>query len=176
MVGLTASTTGIALALALAEDLAASQAFMLFTTNYSSLSVISSFHPNIRNIHFGIDEDSVDNIHAGSFTHKLKDGPYSLGSGYGVAIADACRIPSTIVDCARKKMELLRDCRGTLVEAPQGAIALKKTIVSILHRVALIYHSQEHVEQNDLRNALVELQALLLSSPAAELLKSSLDL
>ncbi|MCP4429941.1 MAG: DNA mismatch repair protein MutS [Gammaproteobacteria bacterium] len=98
----TSTFDGLALAWACADHLAKkSRAFTLFATHYFELTHLPEQYDNIENVHLDAVEYGDDII----FMHRLKAGP--ANQSYGLQVAKLAGIPSSTIQLARKKLQLL---------------------------------------------------------------------
>ncbi len=95
----TSTFDGLALAWAVAEDLAARiGAFTLFATHYFELTVLADLHPGIVNVHL----EAVEHGERIVFLHRVRPGPAS--QSYGLQVAQLAGVPRDVIRAARARL------------------------------------------------------------------------
>ncbi len=98
----TSTFDGLALAWAVAEDLASRiGAFTLFATHYFELTTLPERHPGIVNVHL----EAVEHGERIVFLHRVAAGPAS--QSYGLQVAQLAGVPRAVVRRARRRLEAL---------------------------------------------------------------------
>jgi MutS domain V len=104
----TSNEDGVAIAWSTSEYLLKKRSMTFFVTHYPQLSCLASIYPSVQNIHL---EASVTRGVKGeiSYTHKVKPGPCSISTDYGVELAAACGWPVDVVENARSMQSQVED-------------------------------------------------------------------
>jgi DNA mismatch repair protein MutS len=98
----TSTYDGLALAWACAIFLARRvQAYTLFATHYFELTRLAEEEDGVANVHL----DAVEHRDRIVFLHAVQDGPAS--QSYGLQVAALAGIPGTVIEQARRHLDLL---------------------------------------------------------------------
>jgi DNA mismatch repair protein MutS len=97
----TSTYDGLALAWAVARELASRQAFTLFSTHYFELTTLPQETSNSANVHL----DAVEHGERIIFLHAVKDGPASRS--YGLQVAALAGVPDKVLAQGRSLLAAL---------------------------------------------------------------------
>ena len=98
----TSTFDGLSLAWACAENLAIEcRPFTLFATHYFELTAMVDEVKSVKNVHL----DAVEHGDSIVFMHSVKNGP--ANQSYGLQVARLAGVPSSVINSARKKLQLL---------------------------------------------------------------------
>lgn len=105
----TSTRDGLAIAIAMAEALIQSKAFVWFATHFLDLARVLANRPGVLNLHLASDcaisDDGVPHV---TMLYKTERGPERDEQDYGINLAKAIGLPQTVV---RKAEEFVRASR-----------------------------------------------------------------
>ncbi|OAA76793.1 DNA mismatch repair protein MutS, C-terminal domain protein [Akanthomyces lecanii RCEF 1005] len=105
----TSTRDGLAIAIAMAEALIQSKAFVWFATHFLDLACVLANRPGVLNLHLASDcaisEDGVPHV---TMLYKTERGPEQDEQDYGINLAKAMGLPQTII---REAEEFVRASR-----------------------------------------------------------------
>ncbi len=95
--------SGLSIALAVAEFLLLSKAFVLFTSHYPQMVFLEQLYANVKTVSMKTIScaDKSNNEQSLYFTHQLHLGHCELHNGYGIIFAEMCGFPERIVEDAQ---------------------------------------------------------------------------
>lgn len=100
----TSTYDGLSLAQSILEFLLVQRkSLTLFATHYHELTKLSHLHPEVKNVHMSIIEESGEI----RFLHTLKEGP--ANKSYGIHVAQLAGLPSAVTQRARQLLRQLED-------------------------------------------------------------------
>lgn len=110
----TSTFDGLSLAWACAEHLAKkTRAFTLFATHYFELTALQSTQHGIANVHLS----AVEHHDRIVFLHSVKEG--AANRSYGLQVAALAGVPKSVIDAARKRLDLLEQQQSGSNNTPQ---------------------------------------------------------
>ncbi|KAJ6781286.1 hypothetical protein PWT90_05045 [Aphanocladium album] len=105
----TSTRDGLSIAIAMAEALIQSKAFVWFATHFLDLARVLANRPGVLNLHLAsncsISDDGIPHV---TMLYKTERGPESDEQDYGINLAKAIGLPQTII---RKAEEFVRASR-----------------------------------------------------------------
>lgn len=107
----TSTFDGLALAWAVAKQLANIECFSLFSTHYFELTSMPELNHTISNVHLSALEHGDKIV----FLHKVEKGPAS--QSYGIQVAKLAGVPNDVIIEAKKKLKTLEQVAGDLRQA-----------------------------------------------------------
>jgi len=126
----TSNTEGAAIAFAVAENLADTDAFTLFTTHHQELMALESILLNVCTSCFVVGDSIPGDL---KHTHKLESG-FSIQPGFGIRVAETVGIPHDVI----QKAEAIRDTLVAHNEATAPATHQEHDSRSLTHELATI--------------------------------------
>ncbi|RZF42657.1 hypothetical protein LSTR_LSTR001452 [Laodelphax striatellus] len=151
----TSSEEGVAIAWAVCERLAQSNAFTYVTTHFQLLTTMQNTHANVSNWHFEAEELSDERLR---FTHKLLPG-VSTVANYGIKLARMVVLPEAVMnDIILLKNKLKQDYQGMMIDTVQERPRdeLVETIATKIVNDIVLAKSKEEI--------IVELKGIMISS------------
>lgn len=136
----TSTRDGLAIAIAMAEALIESKAFVWFATHFLDLTRVLANRPGVLNLHLASDCSMGDNgVPHITMRYKTERGPESDEQDYGINLAKAIGLPRTMI---RKAEEFVRYSRQLKDAARQNSESQK-----LLRRRQLILDLHEALKQ-----------------------------
>jgi DNA mismatch repair protein MutS len=124
----TSTFDGLSLAWACAQYLVREvKAFTLFATHYYELTTLPEEHPEIHNVHL----DAIEHGDTIVFLHALKEGP--ANQSYGLQVAALAGIPRSVIEQARRKLEVLENTALLDQDKPGAPVQLDLFTAPELH-------------------------------------------
>ncbi|MEX1082554.1 MAG: DNA mismatch repair protein MutS [Halofilum sp. (in: g-proteobacteria)] len=115
----TSTFDGMALAWAVAEDLAAQvAAYTLFATHYFELTALPEQYPTIANVHL----EAVEHGERIVFLHRVASGPAS--QSYGLQVAQLAGVPPRVLQRARTQLAELENRAADATHRDQPQLGL----------------------------------------------------
>lgn len=151
----TSTTDGVAIAVALAEALLASNSFVWFATHFHDLARILSERSGVINLHLAA--DIAADASKMTMLYQIAEGPVP-DRRYGLALAKLVDLPPTVLEVANavsSRMELLAQRRNS--DSRAVAIARKRRLLLSLREQLLIARDSTMDDQS-LRAWLLKLQ------------------
>lgn len=171
----TSNEDGVAIAWSVSEYLLKKRAMTFFVTHYSQLSRLGAIYPNVQNMHL---EASVQKGNDGAifYTHKVKSGPCSVSTDYGVELAAACGWPSDVVQSSRQiESQAQALCPDHDLCEPQGLgedLNAYKALVSLRKKLKGLLADDQAQSFALMRSALVKLHESTVPESGTELLNA----
>lgn len=103
----TSNEDGVAIAWAVSEHLLLKRVMTFFVTHYPQLSKLSLAYPAVQNQHMDSIISGEGDTEVG-YTHKIRSGPCTSASDYGVEMAPTCGWPGDVVKEVRIGVVALR--------------------------------------------------------------------
>ncbi|KIW80516.1 hypothetical protein Z517_07132 [Fonsecaea pedrosoi CBS 271.37] len=155
----TSTTDGLAIAIAIAEALIDSKAYVWFVTHFRDLPRILADRAGVANLH--LSADISEDYSKMTMRYKIADG-YEEEKFYGLALARAIGLPSDVIDMATRVSEALHERNEARKRNPHAtALARKRKLV--LHVKERLGHARDVAVKGEasadaLRNWLRSLQ------------------
>ncbi|MCJ1309975.1 MutS protein msh4 [Agyrium rufum] len=132
----TSTRDGLCIAIAIAENLVNSHAFMYFVTHFRDLARILNERPGVINRHLSVDIDAASSDM--KMLYKIKEG-WVKQDNYGLALAKVSGVPPFVLDVAQEVSEVLN----------QQNERRKRTSPSVLRARSkkLVFGLREHLIQ-----------------------------
>lgn len=133
----TSTTDGIAIAIAIAEALIESKAFVWFVTHFRDLPRILAERAGVVNLHLSVNfspDESDPAITKMKMTYKISDGPIPADNQfYGLALAKAINLPDRVIDVATHVSKALNERNEQRKTSSKAlAVARKRRLVLCL--------------------------------------------
>ena len=93
----TSNEDGIAIAWAVSEHLLSKKCMTFFVSHYPQLSRLGDMYPTVQNQHLNASV-TTDGAKSISYSHKVRPGPCTVATEYGVEMANCCGWPQGVVD------------------------------------------------------------------------------
>lgn len=130
----TSNIDGMAIAVAVAEALLYSQAFTLYVTHYSQITMLSGLYPTLKNVHL---KTTLSETSSGmQYLHEVGQGCCDMDSGYGIVMAETCGFPDSVTAEARRFQAVLRktyplliSCEGVDKNAVQANVLVSNLLL-----------------------------------------------
>ncbi|OAP62176.1 hypothetical protein AYL99_04379 [Fonsecaea erecta] len=123
----TSTTDGLAIAIAIAEQLIESKAYVWFVTHFRDLPRILADRAGVANLH--LSTDISEDYSKMTMRYKIADG-YEQEKFYGLALARAIGLPGDVVDMATSVSEALHERSEARKRDPRAtALARKRKLV-----------------------------------------------
>lgn len=98
----TSHREGIAIAWAVSEELIRAKAYSFFITHYHHLTCLSKMYPSCKNVHLAATlREGRGGEAEMSYERVVLEGPSGFDSGYGIALAERCGFPESVLHDAR---------------------------------------------------------------------------
>jgi DNA mismatch repair protein MSH4 len=158
----TSTTDGLAIAIAIAEALIESKAFVWFVTHFRDLPRILAERAGVVNLHLSVNFTPDDNdpvVTKMKMTYKISDGPIPTENQfYGLALARAIQLPERVVEVASQVSEALNEKNERRRTSERAlAVARKRRLVLCL-REQLMQARESGKKAGELRKWLKSLQ------------------
>ena len=151
----TSTNDGLTIAIAVAEALIESRAYVWFVTHFRDLARVLAERPGVVNLHLAVDMSL--NCSKMKMLYKISDG-YEEEKFYGLALARVVDLPEGVITTATKVSEALhRRNEARKSNAKVFSIARRRKLVLRL-REQLIQAKTSNMEGNELRQWLRRLQ------------------
>lgn len=150
----TSTTDGLAIAIAIAEALIESGAFVWFVTHFRDLPRILAERAGVVNLHLSVNfsRDEHAEVTKMKMTYKISDGPIPAENQfYGLALAKAICLPERVVEVATQVSEALNE-RNEARKSEARALAVvrkRRLILGLKEQLDLARDSQ--MEGRELR-------------------------
>jgi DNA mismatch repair protein MSH4 len=119
----TSTTDGLAIAIAIAEALIESKAFVWFVTHFRDLPRILSERAGVVNLHLSVNFSTTDDDPTTTrmkMTYKVSDGPIPPSNQYyGLALARAINLPDRVIEVATLVSEELNEQNAAKKDEPR---------------------------------------------------------
>jgi len=160
----TSTTDGLAIAIAIAEALVESRAYVWFVTHFRDLARILAERAGVVNLHLAV-EISVHSSKM-KMLYKISDG-YEEEKFYGLALARVVDLPEDVITTATKVSKALHQCEeARRSNAKVLSVARRRRLILSL-REQLIQTQNGSMEGDELRLWLKRLQDEFLVRMAA---------
>lgn len=152
----TSTTDGLAIAVALAEALLASNALVWFATHFHDLARVLSERSGVINLHLAA--DIASDASKMTMLYQIAEGPVPVRR-YGLALAKLVDLPPNVLEIANtvsERMETLAQRRNS----PSRAVAIarrRKLLLSLREQLLIARNST--MDDKSLRTWLTKLQA-----------------
>ncbi|ETN38840.1 uncharacterized protein HMPREF1541_06880 [Cyphellophora europaea CBS 101466] len=158
----TSTTDGLAIAIAIAEALIESKAFVWFVTHFRDLPRILAERAGVVNLHLSVNFSVDENDPAKTkmkMTYKISDGPIPAENQfYGLALAKTIQLPQRVVEVATQVSEALNNRNQERKSSTKAlAVARKRRLVLSL-REQLLQARESAMKGEELRRWLKALQ------------------
>lgn len=176
----TSTTDGLAIAIAIAEALIESRAFVWFVTHFRDLPRILAERAGVVNLHLTVDI-SVDGAHAGvdadadadedsypaqdstlkmKMRYRIADG-YESSRFYGLALARVAALPDSVITTAMQVSQKLHERNEARKCNPRATAVLRrrKLVLSLRGQLGQARANGAEMEPAELRAWLVKLQS-----------------
>ena len=151
----TSTTDGLAIAIAIAESLIESGAYVWFVTHFRDLPRILAERAGVVNLHLRVDISS--DASKMKMLYKIKAG-YEEEKFYGLALARVVNLPLQVLDTAAKVSKSLNERNeARRSNAKALAVARKRKLVLTL-RQQLLHAKRGNMSSENLRKWLQKLQ------------------
>jgi DNA mismatch repair protein MSH4 len=158
----TSTTDGLAIAIAIAEELINSKAFVWFVTHFRDLPRILAERAGVVNLHLSVNFAPTAGNPAHTtmkMTYKISDGPIpSENQFYGIALAKAIDLPADVVDVATQVSEALHERSEVRKSDPRALKATRRRRLILSLREQLMQARNSSLKGRDLRKWLKNLQ------------------
>ncbi|OQV08984.1 Mut domain-containing protein isoform 2 [Cladophialophora immunda] len=123
----TSTTDGLAIAIAIAETLIDSKAYVWFVTHFRDLPRILADRAGVANLH--LSAEISDDYSKMTMRYKIADG-YEEERFYGLALARAIGLPGDVVDTATRVSEALHERNEARKRNPRAtAVARRRKLI-----------------------------------------------
>lgn len=128
--------------MAVAEELIESEAYCLFATHFTNMTCLEDLYPGVRNIHMKGDYSAPVDGSSGNlqFMHKLGTGPCRVEEGYGIAAAERCGFPRSVLDDASQFAAQLKSMHAWACSSDGGSKSVA-VLNSLLDNLLILKNS-----------------------------------
>ena len=151
----TSTTDGLAIAIAVAEALIESKAFVWFVTHFRDLPRILAERAGVVNLHLVV--DMAQDLSEMRMRYRVADG-YEEEKFYGLALANVVDLPEDIIAVATKVSRALHERNEAKRGNPKAMAVVRKRKLLLNLREQLKQASQSQMETEALRKWLKKLQ------------------
>lgn len=151
----TSTTDGLAIAIAAAEALIESQAFVWFVTHFRDLPRILAERAGVVNLHLVV--DMAQDFSKMRMRYRVADG-FEEENFYGLALASVVDLPEGVMSVATKVSRALHERNEAKRSNPKAMAVVRKRKLLLNLREQLSQASQSQMEPEALRKWLKRLQ------------------
>jgi hypothetical protein len=161
----TSNEDGVAIAWAVSEYLLKCRAMTFFVTHYPQLASMAEIYPAVQNI--CLEAEITRGEHSEiTYSHKVKSGPCSVSTDYGVEMASFCGWPNEAVESAReieKTVEVSLPYNGiynhTLLEQSNAQSKAMEVLNDVFQNLKTIVTEKRSSSHDTIRNELAALRS-----------------
>lgn len=150
----TSTRDGLAIAIAVAEALIKSHAFVWFVTHFRDLARFLSERPGVVNLHLAVEMEDADRMR---MLYKIASGAVEE-EHYGIALAKVIDLPPRVIEVAEQVSAKLRKNSKKRKRASKGIIEARKKKLVFGLRDQLLQAKESTMQGEVLRSWLKRLQ------------------
>ena len=158
----TSTTDGLAIAIAIAEALIESKAFVWFVTHFRDLPRILAERAGVVNLHLSVNFSTTDDEPTTTrmkMTYKVSDGPIPPENQYyGLALAKVINLPSRVIEVSTLVSEALNDKNAANKSEPRTQAVARKRRLMLSLREQLVLAKESNMKGAELKMWLKKLQ------------------
>lgn len=158
----TSTNDGLAIAIAIAEALVESKAFVWFVTHFRDLPRILAERAGVVNLHLSVNFSTEDNDPTTTrmkMTYKVSDGPIPPSNQYyGIALAKAVNLPSRVTEVATIVSEALNERNAAKKSEPRVLAVTRRRRLMLSLREQLLLARESEMKGAELKAWLKKLQ------------------